>query len=109
MNTDEHGFLARLARSELRTCLMDLVIGLQPWASVVAALFSNATMQLAERRRLGGSTRGKSVLAIRTSSFDSPIREHLGRRNQCAPAPGLDRLSRRDGGAPVESFRRNLR
>ncbi len=43
-------------------------------------------MQLADRRRLGGSRRGKSARAIRARTVGSPFREHFERRKMPAAA-----------------------
>ena len=48
---------------------------------------SAGTMQLADRRRLGGSRRAKSARAIRTSTFDSPFSEPISLRKMRASAP----------------------
>ena len=44
-------------------------------------------MQLADRRRLGGSRREQSARAIRTATFDSPFSEHISLRKMRASAP----------------------
>ena len=44
-------------------------------------------MQLADRRRLGGSRREQSARAIRTSTFDSPFGERISLRKMRASAP----------------------
>ena len=56
------------------------------------------TMHGSERRRLGGSRRGKSARAIHTSSFGSPVSEYFALRKRRASAT-LDDVSRGDGGA----------
>ena len=45
------------------------------------------TMQLAERRRLGGSQRGESARAIFTPAFGSPFSEHLEPRERRTSVP----------------------
>ena len=44
------------------------------------------TMQSADRRRLGGSRRGKSAGEIRTATFDSPFSEPISLRKMRASA-----------------------
>ena len=48
---------------------------------------SAVTMQLADRRRLGGSRRGKPARSIRTSTFGSLFSEHIALRKMRAAAP----------------------
>ena len=61
-------------------------------------------MQLADRRRPGGSRRWKSGRSILTRAFGSPFSDSLELTKVLAP-PHLNGLSRRDGGGPTASFR----
>ena len=70
-----------------------------------SSTFSAESMQLADRRRLGGSRRGQSARAILPPALLVHLSVNSLNGGKYARPPRLDGVSRRDGGSPTASFR----